>query len=203
VPLLIVSLVASALCVALVIAAHVLKPEISPCWRMLSELSIGRMGWVMDAAFVAWAVSNMALGMALWRLAPAWLSTLLIVVALGPLGAAFATADPITTPPKDATAHGRWHGVFGVLFILGFPMVVALFAIMAIKEASPLRLWFLAMGLLVWATLVLFIVLAVRWRRAGRKPGPEMPIGIPNRIFAAAYVVWTVTIALAAWPLDG
>jgi hypothetical protein len=59
------------------------------------------------------------------------------------------------------------------------------------------------MGLLVWATLVLFIVLAARWRRAGRKPGPEMPIGIPNRIFVAAYVLWTVVIALAAWPLDG
>jgi hypothetical protein len=202
-PFLIVSLAASALFVVLVLAAHVLKPEISPRWRMLSELSIGRIGCVMDAAFVAWAVSNIALGVGLWRLAPAWLSTLLIVVAVGPLGAAFATADPITTPPKDATAHGRWHGAFGMLFILGFPMVAALFAMMAIRDASPLWPCFLGMGLLVWATLILFIVLAARWRRAGRKPGPETPIGIPNRIFVVAYVLWTVVIALAAWPIGG
>jgi hypothetical protein len=197
----IVSVVASALFAALVLAAHLLKPEISPRWRMLSELSIGRMGWVMDAAFVAWAVSNMALGVALWGVAPPWLSALLIVVAAGPLGAAFATADPITTSPNDATAHGRWHGVFGILFILGFPMVAALFAITTVKGASPLWPCFLGTALLVWVAFVAFIVLATRWRRAGRKPGPEMPIGIPNRIFAAAYVVWTVAIALAAWSL--
>ena len=34
---------------------------------------------------------------------------------------------------NDATAHGRWHGVFGILFILGFPMVAALFAITTVK----------------------------------------------------------------------
>jgi hypothetical protein len=157
----------------------------------------------MDAAFVTWAVSNMALGVALWRLAPAWLSTVLIVVAVGPLGAAFATADPITTPPEDATVHGRWHGVFGLLFILGFPVVAALFAITAIRAASPLWPCFLGAGLLVWATFVFFLILVARWRGAGRKPGPQMPIGIPNRIFAAAYVAWTVTVALAAWPLSG
>ena len=37
------------------------------------------------------------------------------------------------------------------------------------------------------------------WRREGREPGPNMPIGIPNRIFAAAFVAWTVGVALAAW----
>src|SRR5262249_18513094 len=63
--------------------------------------------------------------------------------------------------------------------------------------------WFLGMGVLVWVTLALFIAMSARWRRAGRSLGPEMPIGIPNRVFAAAYVVWTVAIALSAWPLSG
>jgi hypothetical protein len=45
--------------------------------------------------------------------------------------------------------------------------------------------------------------LVVRWRRQGRPMGPEMPIGLPNRLFAAAYVAWTIVIALAAWPLLG
>lgn len=202
-PFLIVSLVASTLFVVLVLAAHVLKPEISPRTRMLSELSIGRMGWVMDIAFVAWAVSNMTLAVALWPLAPAWVAVLLMVVAIGPLGAAFATADPITTPHGEASTHGRWHVAFGLLFIFGFPVVAALFAITAIAEASLLWPWFLGMGLLVSATFALFIVLAVRWQPATRSPGPGAPIGVPNRIFATAYVVWTVAIALAAWPLSG
>jgi hypothetical protein len=200
---LIVSLVASALFVVLVLAAHVLNPEISPRWRMLSELSIGRLGWVMDVAFVVWAVSNLALAVALWRLAPAWVAALLMMVAIGPLGAAFATADPITTPPEQASTHGRWHTAFAVLFVLGFPLIAAVFVITSMTEASPLWPWFLGMAIPVWVTLALFIAMVARWQRTGRSLGPEMPIGIPNRVFVVAYVAWTVAIALAAWPLSG
>ena len=202
-PFLTVSLVASGLLVGLVLLAHVLKPEISPRWRMLSELSIGRMGWVMDAAFIAWAVSNMALAVALWPLVPAWGAILMILVSIGPLGAAFFVADPITAPREQASTTGRWHAVFGVLFVLGFPIVVALLAVSAIVTGSPLWPWFAVMGLLVWACLGVFMVLVIRWRREGRPVGPETPIGLPNRLFAAAYVAWTVVIALAAWPLLG
>lgn len=148
---LIVSLAASGLLVGLVLLAHVLKPEISPRWRMLSELAIGRWGVVMNMAFIAWAASNMALAVALWPLVPAWGAALLILVSIGPLGAAFFVADPITTPPEQGSATGRWHAIFGVLFILGFPVVVALLAVSAIATASPLWPWFLGMGVLVWA----------------------------------------------------
>ncbi|MBO0766295.1 MAG: hypothetical protein J2P50_17135, partial [Hyphomicrobiaceae bacterium] len=48
-PFLIVSLAASGLLVGLMLLAHVLKPEISPRWRMLSELAIGRWGLAMNS----------------------------------------------------------------------------------------------------------------------------------------------------------
>jgi hypothetical protein len=127
---------------------------------------------------------------------------MLLVVSFGNVGAAFATTDPITTPRNEVSTHGRWHNVFGLIFVLGFPVVTAVFAIRAIMERSPLWPWFLGMGILVWTTIALFIVLSVRWTRAGRIPGPEMPIGIPNRIFAVAYMSWTVIIALATWALS-
>lgn len=200
-PFLIVSLAASGLLVGLVLLAHVLKPEISPRWRMLSELAIGRWGMVMNLAFIAWATSDIALALALRPVVSAWVPALLIFVSIGSLGAAFFVADPITTPQEQGSMTGRWHAVFGVLFVLGFPIVVALFAVSAIATGSPLWPWFLGMGLLVWAGLVVFLVLVVRWRREGRPLGPETPIGLPNRLFAAAYVAWAVVIALAAWPL--
>jgi hypothetical protein len=200
-PFLIVSLAASGLLVGLVLLAHILKPEVSPRWRMLSELAIGRWGVMMNMAFIAWATSNMALAVALWPLVSAWVAALLILVSVGPLGAAFFVADPITTSPGQGSTIGRWHAAFGVLFILGFPIVVALLAVSAIVTRSPLWPWFLGMGLLVWACLAVFMVLIVRWRREGRPVGPEMPIGLPNRLFAAAYVAWTVVIALIAWPI--
>ena len=154
-------------------------------------------------AFIAWAASNMALAVALWPLVPPWVAVLLILVSIGPLGATFFVADPITTSREQGSTSGRWHAVFGVLFVLGFPVVAALLAVYTIATGSPLWPWSLGMGLLVWACLAVFMVLVVRWRRQGRPVGPEMPIGLPNRLFAAAYVVWTIVIALAAWPLLG
>lgn len=66
------SLVASASFIVLVLLAHVFNAEISPRWRMLSELSLGRHGWLMKAAFVAWSASNVLLSVALWRSANVW-----------------------------------------------------------------------------------------------------------------------------------
>jgi len=65
------------------------------------------------------------------------------------------------------------------------------------------RLGSSALGLLVvvWVSLIAYLVMAARWRKEGPAPGPDMPVGIPNRIFAAALVAWTVGIALAARPI--
>jgi hypothetical protein len=196
--LIVISLAASALFVILAVLAHILNPEIDARWRMLSELSIGREGWVMNVAFLAWSASNITLALALWSVAPPWTSLSLIVASIGPLGAAFAAADPITTPRDQMSAHARWHGFFGVLFIMGLPVVTILLAISTFGNGR-LGSWAVGLATVVWASLIGFLIMVLRWRREGREPGPNMPIGIPNRIFAAAFVAWTVGVALAAW----
>src|SRR5262245_53950732 len=91
-------------------------------------------------AFIAWAASNMALAVALWPLVPPWVAVLLILVSIGPLGATFFVADPITTSREQGSTTGRWHAVFGVLFVLGFPVVAALLAVYTIATGSPLHI---------------------------------------------------------------
>ena len=198
-----ISLIASGAFIGLVLVAHALKPEIDPRWRMLSELAIGRWGIVMNIAFVAWSMSNITLAIALRPFVPSWTAVLLVVVSLGPLGAAFARTDPITTPPTEATIAGRWHAFFGLLFILGFPLVTALLAITAIVAASPLGPWLAGLGSSVWACIATFVVLVARWRREGRTAGSQMPIGWPNRLFVLAYAAWTIGVALATQSLPG
>lgn len=197
------SLIASALFVVLVVAVHWLKPEIDPRWRMLSELAIGRHGWVMNVAFVAWSVSNLSLAAGLWPLVLVWAVLSLGFVSLGPLGAAFAVTDPITIAPEDQSQVGRVHTAFGMLFIFGFPLVTAAFALWSVASSSPLWPWLCLTALLVWAGLINFIAVTARLARAGAKAGPQSPIGIPNRWFSAAYVAWTTVIALAAMSLVG
>ncbi|MBO0766069.1 MAG: hypothetical protein J2P50_15980, partial [Hyphomicrobiaceae bacterium] len=144
--------------------------------------------------------SNMALAVALWPLVPTGVAALLIVVSIGHLGAAFLVADPITTPREQGSTTGRWHTVFGLLFILGFPVVVASLAASAIAAGSPFWPWFLGMRVLVWASLAVFMVVG-RVMAAGR--------WVPNCRSACrtgclrGLRARTVVIALVAWPLLG
>jgi len=58
-----VSFVAAAFCLLLILLLHILKNDLVPAAHMLSEYAIGPYGWVMQAAFFAWAVSCFSLTM--------------------------------------------------------------------------------------------------------------------------------------------
>jgi len=56
-----VSFTMAALFLGLIAVLHLLEPQFDPSWRMISEYEIGRHGWVMQAAFLAQAISCIAL----------------------------------------------------------------------------------------------------------------------------------------------
>ena len=114
------ALVAGGITAGLIAILHVLEPEYDPSWRMISEYSVGRYGWVMRLAFVTMAVSPAATCVALWPFGGAW-TIGLAGVASGALGAAFIDADPIMTPRSQATPVGRAHTVLGGVCLAGFP----------------------------------------------------------------------------------
>ena len=100
------AVVAGGITAGLIAILHVLKPEYDPSWRMISEYSLGRYGWVMRLAFVTMAIGLAATSVAMWPFGGAWTITL-AAVAMGALGAAFIDADPIMTPRAQATPVGR------------------------------------------------------------------------------------------------
>jgi Protein of unknown function (DUF998) len=157
---------------------HVLKPEIEPSRRMISEYEIGRHGWIIRLAFVCWAASVVAISVALWPYADLLGCAALVAVALGPLGAAIFATDPITTPPESTSVAHRWHAFFGAVFILGFPIATTL-ASWSVAESClwPPRLWWFP-----WSGLIVFIGSAVVFQATGRgRAGPDVRIGWPNR----------------------
>ncbi len=186
-----VSLAAVAAFSLLLAIVHVLKPEISPSWRMISEYEIGRYGWIMRLAFVCWSASVFAVAVALQPYASFLASAALFVVAVSPLGAAIFATEPITTPwPSTGVAH-RLHAVFGALFIFGFPIATTL---AGNAPGWPGWLW-----LVPWFGLVVFTASAVILQARGRRrAGPDVPIGWPNRFLVFTYVTW---LAVAAWTL--
>ncbi len=184
---------AVALAVALIVLLHFLEPEFDPSWRMLSEYSLGRYGVLMRVAFVAMGTAVIAVAVALWEAAGPW-SLGLVLVAIGPLGAAFVDTDPITTPRPQMSRQSNVHAALGSLFILGFPLAATVAGISAAGDPAvgSVLAW---ASIIPWLTLAWLLGINVRHARPDAVGAPDVRIGWPNRVSMLAYLGW---VALAA-----
>lgn len=187
------SLGATALAFGLVAMLHFLEPEFDPSWRMLSEYSLGRYGVLMRGAFLAAGTGVVAVAVALSG--SAWPGRLgLVLVAIGPLGAAFVDTDPITTPRAEMSRSSNVHAALGSLFILGFPTAatVAGISTAGVPAVGLVLAW---ASVAPWIALAWFLGTTFRYARPDRRGAPDVRIGWPNRATMLAYLGW---LALAA-----
>ena len=198
------SVAASSLFLLILAALHVLKSDLDPSWRMISEYQIGEHGWLMQTAFVSLAVGTAALVAAVRRhvtgkAANAGL-VLLAVAAAGMALAGFAVSDPITATPEELTTHGNLHGLGAMLGIPTFPFAAALIA----RGLSRSNTWagtrraLRAATALTWVGLAQFVVAMAILVPANGGFGPETPIGWQNRLLIVSYVGWILTVAVQA-----
>jgi hypothetical protein len=184
---------ATAVAVGLVVALHVVEPQFDPSWRMLSEYSLGRYGVLMRVAFLATGTSVIAVAVALSG--SAWPGSIgLVLVAIGPLGAAFIDTDPITTPRAQMSRRSNVHAGLGALFILGFPVAATVTGVVAGSDPAvgSVLAW---ASLVPWTSLAWFLTATIRHARPDGRGAPEVRIGWPNRVSMLAYLGW---VALAA-----
>jgi hypothetical protein len=187
------TLSAVALAVGLVTVLHQVEPEFDPSWRMLSEYSLGRYGALMRAAFLAAGSSVIAVAVAL--AGSAWPASLgLVLVSIGPLGAAFVDTDPITTPRAEMSRRSNIHAALGSLFILGFPLAATVAGISAASDPAvgPVLAW---ASVAPWLALAWFLGTNIRYARGDGVGAPNVRIGWPNRVNMLVYLGW---VALAA-----
>lgn len=84
--------------------------------RYGSELSLGPLGWIMIANFVALGVTELAMTAALGRAAGDRVSGWIATAAVGLLGAAFVTAGVcVTDPARLVSGAHTWHGIVHAL----------------------------------------------------------------------------------------
>lgn len=194
-----IALGASTLFVALLAALHLLKPELDPAWRMMSEYALGRHGWVMTVAFGALTVSYLGVAAAVTphvRSVAGWIGLVLLVVsAPGTTIAGMFPTDPITVSRDAITASGQIHGIGALLGIPTFPIAATLITRGLWRNpawAGARRLLLLAVSL-SWLGLGVFILsMATQFRGTF---GPDVLIGWQNRLLVLAYSVWAVAVA--------
>lgn len=199
-----VSFAAATMFVVFLAALHLIKPEIDPSWRFISEYAIGDYGWIMALAFLSLALSFVALFIAIrsqvrtigGRIGLA----LLLTSAAGLTMAAIFTTDPITASGDAPTTHGNLHNVAGTIGI-GIPIAAALISwnLARTRAWSSARRSLLWVAVLVWISQLVFILsLGVMLSQSDGKFGPDVLIGWPNRLTVLAYSGWLMTVAWRA-----
>src|SRR6266568_2492834 len=154
-----ISLFAARLAIAASIAAfvlllslHVLSPEFSPAWRMISEYANGQYGWVLSLMFAAYGLSTLALAVAVGpRLRTGRGRVGLVSLTIAGVGQAAAAAFDLNQEVP--------HELAGALGIVCLPIAAMLIGMQAggapgwTAGRKPL-LW---LANLTWISVVLWI----------------------------------------------
>lgn len=159
-------------------ALHVLSPEFSPAWRMVSEYAFGHYGWVLSLMFLSWGIGTWALVLALRPLVqiPAGKTGLVFLVIAG-LGEAMASVFDVN--------HPIGHGIAGLLGVLGFPVAALLLSVALGRSATwrSVRRLLLWLANLSWISVVLLIAtLALMTTEMARASGGHLPNHAPKAL---------------------
>ena len=181
---------------------HILKPEIEPWWRLISEYQLGDYGWLMSVNFMVLVIGALCAMVALRphiKSKAGWVGWWLLgVAAFGmALGGLFMT-DPITTPRDQFSDHGTIHNIGGALMIFSSPMLITLISVSLWRHNpkwADIKGSLLLLSLLSVASVITFAVFAATQYRDGAASS-DMLFGWPNRALILAYCIW---ISVVGW----
>lgn len=168
---------------------HFIQPELNPMTRFGSEYVVGRMGWLMNFAFLCFAVGLFSLART-FRLAlqPELRSKsgeiLLSLSAVGILGSGLFNAD---LQSSDVTPSGIAHALFGLLAFLTLIPSMFIFSKKLHKAGRTIGI-FKALRYLPWVVLFFFLALLFYF-------GPGDLAGLGQRLFLASMFAWLIAAA--------
>jgi hypothetical protein len=169
----------------LLAAIILIRPEINPTHKPISEYAIGRLGWVTVLAFVVAATAYALLFAAVRPLVRGRLGPGLLAICVpGTFGVGVFVADPVVTPWSAMTTVGRMHTICGLSALVLLP-----FAALLINRELARRLPAVARALrwtgwLPLAGLILHVLLSAI----------IPPEGWPPRMLFLTYAIWLLTL---------
>ena len=188
----------------LLAAVHVARPELDPSWVPISDFALGRHGWLMNGAFIAWGAATVTAALSVWprvrgRLARAGL-VLVLIGGTGPLVAAAFPADPVSTPMGAATLTGHLHAL-GPVLADGVPLggLLLLVAAWRARRSVSFPRALAAATALTWAAAI-WVTAAIAVYAPDGGLGPDTPVGWANRAMVLAQLVFAGVLATRGAP---
>lgn len=212
VPAAVLAIAAAVLAVAALVSLHVLSPEFSPAWRMISEYGNGHFEWILSLMFVAWGASGLALAFAIRSQVTGAVGrlglALLVVAGIGDIGGGVFDIN-----------HDPGHSIAGALGIVGLPAAAILvtLALGRTERWSASRRLLLGTAHSTWVSTVLlgvtFVVMVISFIQVEGSLPTQVPQSIPpgvvavvgwaNRLLVLTYCVWVATVAWTGLRLAG
>lgn len=171
-----VAILTTTLALVLLAALHVLSPEFSPSWRVISEYALGHYAWVLSLMFLSFGIGPCALLLAirpevqnkagrvgLW---------LLLVSGFGGVMASYFDIR-----------HEIGHTIAGVLGVIGFPVAALLLSSALARNVTwaAVRRPLLFISNLSWISVALLVVtLVVMTMQMAQIYGGHLPQHAPR-----------------------
>jgi hypothetical protein len=172
------AILATVVTLLLLATMHVLSPEFSPSWRVVSEYAFGHYAWVLSLMFLCWGISSWALVVAIWSEVHTNAGRVgLWFLIIAGIGEAMASAFDIT--------HEIGHGLAGLLGVVGFPIAALLLSVALGRNDtwSSARRALLWMANLSWISVVLLVAtLAIMTMQMERITGGHLPHHAPKSL---------------------
>ncbi|GAC1623667.1 MAG: hypothetical protein NVS4B9_15140 [Ktedonobacteraceae bacterium] len=166
---------------------HLLRPDLDPISRYISEYAVGHYSFLMTIAFLALATGSLALCIALARGIPlaARSRSGLILLALWSLGGFIVSIFPTDLVNEPFTTHGIIHGIAatGAFLSLCFSAVLMSQAFKHDKQWQAASRPGVLAGILLIILLLAFFLSPISLK------------GITERIFVGACLAWLTWLA--------
>lgn len=172
------AILATGSAIGLLITLHLLSPEFSPSWRMVSEYAFGHYGWVLSLMFLSWGIGSWALAVGLWSEVHGNAGRVgLWFLIIAGIGEAMASVFDIR--------HPVGHGIAGLLGVFGFPIAAVLLSVALCRNEtwSRARKPLLWIANLSWISVILLIAtLAIMTMQMTRINGGHLPQHAPKSL---------------------
>ncbi|AYB33605.1 DUF998 domain-containing protein [Chryseolinea soli] len=180
---------------------HFIKPELDPSWNFISEYEVGKLGWLMQLAFISLGLSCLLFAMGMWtelNILGKIGAGLLLVTAGGMfIGGIFKT-DALNTSQEALTMSGRLHQFGAMLDQLPFASLLITIALFKRNNWKADRWLLIVLLAAVWFGFVYFVrAIQVQFPADG-KFGPHVVVGWQNRLMIITQALWVALIAFRA-----
>ena len=176
--------------IVILVVLHVLRPDLDPSWRFISEYELGSHGWLMHVAFISLAIGTAAAAPAIISQARNIADYLGIALLL--ISAAGMTMAGVVAPDSNSGLHD----IGAMLDLVPLAALLLAWSLSRNEARASTRFSLWAVALLPLLGMVVFMVsMAVLLPRNGGRPGPSVVVGWQNRFMIITQCIWLLHTA--------